>query len=198
MPRTPDRFPGSREEDEFILEDRGPGGDNGGDPITEGALRRVTNTLRFFVNGVITQIARFKNTPSGFDGVEMSGITNGQGLSWNNTNKEFEPTTFAGGSDELAKVSANDTTAGYLNGKITAGTNVTLTEVNDGGDEDLQISSQDELTSVSANDTTPGYLNGKLVAGDGVALLEQNDGSNETLEVKATPSWRRHFLTMGG
>lgn len=43
------------------------------------------------------------------------------------------------GTDEKAKVSANDTTAGYLNGKLVAGTAITLTENNDGGNETLTI-----------------------------------------------------------
>jgi len=42
-------------------------------------------------------------------------------------------------TDEKAKVSANDTTAGYLNGKLTAGTGITLTEGSDGGNETLAI-----------------------------------------------------------
>jgi hypothetical protein len=40
---------------------------------------------------------------------------------------------------EKAKVSSNDTTAGYLNGKLVAGDNITLTEVGDGGNETLSI-----------------------------------------------------------
>jgi len=49
----------------------------------------------------------------------------------------------AGGSssDEKAKVSSNNTTPGYLNGKLVAGTNITLTEGSDGGDETLTIAS---------------------------------------------------------
>jgi hypothetical protein len=43
-------------------------------------------------------------------------------------------------TDEKAKVSSNDTTPGYLNGKLVAGTNITLTENNNGGDETLTIS----------------------------------------------------------
>jgi len=46
----------------------------------------------------------------------------------------------AGGDDELVKVSRNDTTADYLNGKLVAGPGVTLTELNDGGDESLRVS----------------------------------------------------------
>lgn len=53
--------------------------------------------------------------------------------------------TFAGGggsnTDENVKVSANDTTTGYLNGKLVAGVGVTLTENNDAGDETLTIAS---------------------------------------------------------
>ena len=44
-----------------------------------------------------------------------------------------------GGSDELAKVSSNDTTAGYLNGKLVAGTGIGFTENSDGGNETLGI-----------------------------------------------------------
>ena len=42
-------------------------------------------------------------------------------------------------TDIQAKVSANDTTAGYLNGKIVGGTAITLAEGSDGGDETLTI-----------------------------------------------------------
>lgn len=45
----------------------------------------------------------------------------------------------AGATDEKLKVSANDTTAGYLNGKAVAGVGITLTENNDGGNETLTI-----------------------------------------------------------
>ena len=44
-----------------------------------------------------------------------------------------------GGSDELVKVSANDTTAGYLLAKVAAGTGIAFAELNDGADEDLEI-----------------------------------------------------------
>jgi hypothetical protein len=43
-------------------------------------------------------------------------------------------------TDIKAKVSSNDTTAGYLNGKLVAGTGITLTENTDGGNETLGIS----------------------------------------------------------
>lgn len=42
-------------------------------------------------------------------------------------------------TDIQVKVSANDTTAGYLNGKLVAGSGITLSETNDGGNETLSI-----------------------------------------------------------
>jgi hypothetical protein len=92
---------------------------------------------------------------------------------------------------DKTRVSANDQTTGYLNGKLVAGTNVTLTENNNGSDETLTISatlgpSPDEKVKVSSNDTTEGYLNGKLVAGTNVTLTENNNGGNETLTVSST------------
>ena len=50
--------------------------------------------------------------------------------------------TVTGGSDtdELVKISSNDTTAGYLEDKVIGTTNkITITTLNDGGNEDLQI-----------------------------------------------------------
>jgi len=45
----------------------------------------------------------------------------------------------AGTGGVNVKVSSNDTTSGFLNGKLTAGTNITLTENNDGGNETLAV-----------------------------------------------------------
>jgi len=90
------------------------------------------------------------------------------------------------GTDEKARVSANDTTSGYLNGKLVAGTGITLTELDDGSDETLRIDSaggSDELVGVSADDTDPGYLEEKIVAGSGIKLTTLNPGADEDLKV---------------
>ncbi len=64
------------------------------------------------------------------------------------------------------KVSSNDTTRGYLNGKLVAGTNITLTENNDGANETLTIAATgggdfgsefytvENLAEASTNSTT--------------------------------------------
>jgi len=59
-------------------------------------------------------------------------------------------------TDEKAKVSSNDTTPGYLNGKLVAGTNVTLTENNNGGNETLTISAAGGLTGFTSATSTTG------------------------------------------
>ena len=46
-------------------------------------------------------------------------------------------------TDQSVKVSSNDTTAGFLNGKLVAGSNVTLTEGSDGSNETLTIAAAD-------------------------------------------------------
>jgi hypothetical protein len=46
-------------------------------------------------------------------------------------------------TDALVKVSSNDTTAGYLNGKLVAGTAITFVENNNGGNETLTINATD-------------------------------------------------------
>jgi hypothetical protein len=45
----------------------------------------------------------------------------------------------AADGNDAVKVSSNDTTAGFLNGKLVAGANITLTEDSDGGNETLTI-----------------------------------------------------------
>jgi hypothetical protein len=93
-------------------------------------------------------------------------------------------------SDELVKVSLNDTTPGYLEGKIAAGTGISISTVNEGADEDLTITctvtNTDQVVKVTSDDTTSGYLLGKLVAGSGITLTEGSPGGNETLTVATT------------
>lgn len=110
---------------------------------------------------------------------------------------DIERTLVAGGAevnlsnlaDEKAKVSSNDTTAGYLNGKLVAGSNVTLVENNNGGNETLTINANftdaDDKVKVSAGDTTPAFLDTKLVAGSNITLTKGNAGGNETYTVAA-------------
>lgn len=62
--------------------------------------------------------------------------------------------------EKKVKVSSNDTTSGFLNGKLVAGSNVTLVENNDGSNETLTINSS--------------------VTGSGTVLDLGDNGSNES------------------
>jgi hypothetical protein len=77
---------------------------------------------------------------------------------------DVQETTVAGGTtfvdlanaatDEKAKVSSNDTTPGFLNGKLVAGANVTLTENNNGGDETLTIAAAGGVAGFTGSQNT--------------------------------------------
>lgn len=62
------------------------------------------------------------------------------------------------------KISSNDTTAGYLNGKLVAGAGITLTENNDGGDETLTISS---YSNIDGGTSSAVYLVSQVADGGG-------------------------------
>lgn len=68
----------------------------------------------------------------------------GAGVTTSQTSPGVVEVSIAGGggsgTDESVKVSSNDTTAGYLADKLVAGTNITLTANNDGGNETITIS----------------------------------------------------------
>lgn len=72
-------------------------------------------------------------------------IAGGTGISTAIAGDTLTITASGSASDELVKVSANDTTAGFLNGKLIATTDETsLTENNDGGNETLSVGIADD------------------------------------------------------
>ena len=105
-------------------------------------------------------------------------------------------------TDETVKVSSNDTTNGYLNGKLVAGTGISLTENNNGGNETLTIATANPtISSVSpdtiTNDATAvtitgtGFVNGasvEFVASDGDIILPNSISftNSTTLAVNVT------------
>ena len=93
---------------------------------------RVLNTIHTNVAGEIAGLTS-KGSPVSGDLLIIEDSAAG------NVKKRIQLGSI-GGTDELAKVSANDTTSGFLNGKLVAGTNITLTELNDGANETLEIS----------------------------------------------------------
>lgn len=96
------------------------------------------------------------------------------------------------------KISATDTTAGYLQDSLVAGSGITITKNNSGGNETLTIaataSGLDQYVKSQSGDSTADYLSAKLVttAQSGsyqdLALTKKNSGANEYLEVDTSPS----------
>lgn len=83
-------------------------------------------------------------------------------------------------TDEKSKVSANDTTAGFLNGKLVAGTNISLVENNDGANETLTI---DASTTGEINTASNVGVGGtglfKQKTGPDLEFKNLNAGSNK-------------------
>ena len=91
----------------------------------------------------------------GGGGGTVDTITAGTGISVNSTNPASPIITNTSlNTDEVAKVSSNDTTAGYLNGKLVAGTGIALTENNNGGNETLGIA----VANLDASAITTGTI----------------------------------------
>jgi hypothetical protein len=88
------------------------------------------------------------------------------------------------GAASAVGVSADDTTPGNLTQKLSGADGITLTELDGGGDETLQISGGKVM--VSSNDSTANYLVSKLSAGDGISITASNDGANESIVVAST------------
>jgi hypothetical protein len=82
-----------------------------------------------------------------------NAATDGYILSYNSSSGQFEWVTQTTDSKDF-KVSANDSTAGFLEGKLIGTTGlVTLTTNNDGGNETLQISVGSNVFNMASNDT---------------------------------------------
>lgn len=89
-----------------------------------------------------------ENLFGGGGGGGLESVVAGTGISVDNTNPDNPIITNTSlNTDETAKVSSNDTTAGYLNGKLVAGSGILLTENNNGGNETLAIAAA--VTSVN-------------------------------------------------
>lgn len=85
----------------------------------------------------------------------------------------------------LIRVDNSDTVAGNLIDKLSAGTGVSFSILNPGGDEMIQISLSmpPGQSLVTGADTTPDYLNSKVTVGAGLSKSVVNPGANETLNL---------------
>jgi hypothetical protein len=77
----------------------------------------------------------------------------------------------AADTNDKVSVSANDTTPSYLNGKLVAGTNISLTEGNDGGDETLTAAFTGNLNASVINAGTVATARLGTGTADGTTFL---------------------------
>lgn len=92
-----------------------------------------------------------------------------------------------GTGDHKVLQSVTDTTAAYLGAKLHAGTNITLTVLNPGANESIDIAaaaaSSDHKLSISGTDTTNDYLDPKLTVTAPVTKAIVGGGGAETLNL---------------
>lgn len=119
-------------------------GDGGGDIIT------ITEGTGIDVTGTHPDFTIINSAPD-----QIVTLTEGSNVTITGTYPNFTIAASGGGlgTDELVKVSLNDTTGGYLNGKLIQGSGILLTENNDGGDETFTVSHAD-TSSVTNLDTS--------------------------------------------
>lgn len=89
-------------------------------------------------------------------------------------------------ANDKVKVTSNDTEAQFLDDKLTAGSGITITEINDGGVETLEIaapgSTTDEKLKINAGDTTAGFLRDKLIDDADIVYVLANPPSGSTMQ----------------
>jgi len=67
-------------------------------------------------------------------------VSEGSGITITQVGNDLEIASPGSGTDEKVKVSSNDTTADFLFNKLASGAGISLLELNDGADEDVEIS----------------------------------------------------------
>lgn len=137
--------------------------------------------------GGMTRFTQLLDVPQSYTGQSGNALRVKTDL----TGLEFY--TPSGDTDEKVKVSANDTTAGYLNGKLVAGSGITLTENNDGGDETLTV----------AFDNTGGYITGPTDStltetGDTLGINLSNANTWTGVQSYVVGDYRAYLGDIGG
>lgn len=89
------------------------------------------------------------------DDVDLTGLVDGDVLIYNGTSQLWEPDTIAI-TDELLKISAADTTSGFLEDKIVAGADISITKNNTGANETLTIANTNPNVDQNIFETVAG------------------------------------------
>ena len=137
----------------------------------EGAYDRLALLVQQ-VDELIRRAALLRTTNSSDAVVMPDPGADGTFLGWSGGALVNLAGTATTGGSSTVSVSANDTTPGFLNGKLVGGTNMTLVEGNDGGDETLTLDA-----SVPAGSTASPQQS--VESGEAAAIFEafRDDGT---------------------
>lgn len=101
-----------------------------------------------------------------------------------------------GGADgnDLVAVSANDTTPNYLLPKLSAGTGILLTELNDGGNEQVEIAANQFISTTTVAGTTYNLLDS-----DVCKLIRFTNAADITVTLPSglTAGWHATLAQLG-
>lgn len=112
-------------------------------------------------------------------------------VAWDGTAFKLRQVSSLVTTDELVKVSSNDTTAGYLGNKTVAGQGVLINELNDGGDEDLQFTLDLDATTLVTPQITVDW---DVYQTDGTTLIVSSSAANITAETGSKVSIDSTYL----
>ena len=87
------------------------------------------------------------------------------------------------------RASATDTLPTYLDAKLQAGANISITPDTSAAattGHAFTFAADNNKVKISSADTTENFLESKLVAGSNITLTKQNAGANETIQISST------------
>jgi hypothetical protein len=100
--------------------------------------------------------------------------------------------SIAADTNDKVSVSADDTTPGYLNGKLVAGTNISLTEGSGGGDETLTAAFTGNLNAsvLNAGTVATARLGSRTASSSTILYGDQTYKAEPTSGLSAASQWR--------
>lgn len=136
------------------------------DPKSRCIISEIYSNTLWLGNGAATSTKTIYFNKAG------SGAAN-PGVRWNHASQKCEYSdngsgwsSFSGLDDKKVKISDNDSSPGFLNGKLAGGAAIALTENNDGGNESLEI----DCTIVDNSAVWNSVRGGIKVTADGTSL----------------------------
>jgi len=136
---------------------------------------------------------------AGLDDVTITSLADNEILQYDSAADKWKNEALAAGSNEKIKVSATDTTAGYLETKLLSGTGISLTKGSGGGNETLTVASTvsglvDSGCSVYANADITGITESEQAVILNTELFDKNTNSDKVDSLKFSLAEKKELL----